>query len=154
MRSLLALLAVAVLLLASGCTEAPPSQQAATPAASPATTAPPVTPPAVPPTSPPAALPTTHALPTGTGSVSDNTITIVKNTFRPANITVKTGSTVRWVNADDHPHNIAFADKDFSASTYLLGASQSFSQRFDRPGTFDFVCLIHPQMKGAVTVEA
>ena len=77
-------------------------------------------------------LPTPVITPARTASVSDNTITIVKNTFNPANMTVKVSSTVRWVNTDDHPHNIEFTDKAFSTSTYLLGASQSFSQRFDQ----------------------
>jgi plastocyanin len=69
-------------------------------------------------------------------------------------MTVKAGSTVRWVNADDHPHRIAFADKAFTTSTFLLGASQSASQRFDRAGTFDYSCMIHPSMQGTITVEA
>jgi len=147
MRSLAALpiAALLLLLLATGCTESPPAATAVT------------TPPA---TTVTATVETTiqvwttHPTPPPTTSVSDNTITIVKNTFRPANMTVKAGSTVRWVNADDHPHNIAFANKDFSASTYLLGASQSFSQRFDRPGTYDYSCLIHPQMQGEIAVVA
>jgi plastocyanin len=79
---------------------------------------------------------------------------MVKNSFQPANMTVKVGSTVRWVNADDHPHRIEFADKGFSTSTFLLGASQSASQRFDRSGTYDYSCMIHPYMQGTVTVEA
>ena len=145
MRSLPVLLLVAVLLLFTcGCSESPPPQPAATP-----TTALPTSPPILS-TTPPATVIT----PSRTASVSDNTITIVKNEFRPANMTVKIGSTVRWVNQDDHPHRIEFADKSFQASTYLLGSSQSASQRFDHAGTYDFSCMIHPYMKGAVTVEA
>ena len=68
-------------------------------------------------------------------------------------MTVNAGSTVRWVNADDHPHNIEFTNKAFSTSTYLLGATQSFSQRFDHTGTYDYACLIHPSMQGTITVE-
>jgi plastocyanin len=90
--------------------------------------------------------------PERTVSVSDNTITIVKNAFSPANMTVKAGSTVRWVNGDDHPHRIEFVNKAFSTSAYLLGSSQSASQRFDKPGTYDYDCMIHPYMKGTITV--
>jgi plastocyanin len=68
-------------------------------------------------------------------------------------MTVKVGSTVRWVNADDHPHRIGFVDKAFSTSAYLLGASQSASQRFDRAGTYEYYCIIHPYMQGTITVE-
>jgi plastocyanin len=90
--------------------------------------------------------------PERTISVSDNTINIVKDTFTPPNVTVKAGSTVRWVNGDDHPHRIEFVNKAFSTSTYLLGSGQSASQKFDRPGTYDYDCMIHSFMKGTITV--
>jgi amicyanin len=90
--------------------------------------------------------------PTPSVSVSDNTIMISKNTFTPADMTVKAGSTVRWVNGDDHPHRIEFVNKVFSSSTYLLSSGQSASQKFDRPGTYDYDCMIHPFMKGTITV--
>jgi plastocyanin len=68
-------------------------------------------------------------------------------------MTVKINSTVRWVNADDRPHRLEFADKAFSTSSFLLGSSQSASQRFDRAGTYDFSCTIHPEMQGTIIVE-
>jgi plastocyanin len=135
---------VFLILLTCGCSESPPAQPTITVTSITATPSPVIT----------TTLPTTIITPTRTASVSDNTITIIKNTFKPANMTVKVGSTVRWVNADDHPHNIEFTDKTFSTSTYLLGASQSFSQRFDRAGTYDYSCMIHPEMKGIITVKA
>lgn len=145
MRSIPVLLLISLLvLLTAGCFESSPAQPAVTPTAAPPTPSQVVT----------ATLPATVVSPPRTASVSDNTITIEKNTFRPATMTVKAGSTVRWYNTDDHPHRIEFADKAFSASTFLLGSSQSFSQRFDRAGTFDYDCTIHPSMQGTITVEA
>ena len=99
--------------------------------------------------------PTTVLTPTRTASVSDNTIIIVKNTFNPANMTVKVGSTVRWSSKDDHPHNIEFTDKAFSKSTFILVPSEpTFSQIFLKPGTYNYACMIHPEMQGTITVEA
>ena len=145
MRSLPVLLTIALLFIFTcGCTGSPPVQPTVSQTVALATSSPVIT----------TTLPTPVFTPPSTASVSDNTINIVKNTFRPANITVKVGSTVRWVNADDHPHNIEFKDKAFSTSTYLLGASQSFSQRFDHAGTYDYACLIHPSMQGTITVGA
>ena len=145
MRSIPALLTLALLLLLTcGCTDSSPAQPAATPTS-------------VMPTPPPVlttTLPRTVVTSEQTASVSDNTIIMVKNAFKPANMTVKAGSTVRWVNADDHPHRIEFADKSFSTSTFLLGSSQSASQRFDHAGTYNYSCMIHPFMQGTVTVEA
>jgi plastocyanin len=135
---------VLLLILTCGCSESPPAQPTVSPTAVSTTPSTVIT-----------TIPTPVITPSRTPSVSDNTITMVKNTFKPAaNMTVKVGSTVRWVNADDHPHRIEFADKTFSTSAFLLGASQSFSQRFDRAGTFDYDCTIHPYMQGTITVEA
>ncbi len=141
--NMLPVLFICALALFSGCMEASPAQP------SPVPTAMATTPAAIPVITVPVPIQAATSMP----SVSDNTIIIFKNTFRPANITVKNDSTVRWVNNDNHPHNIEFINKEFSTSTYLLGASQSFSQRFDLPGQYDFACLIHPEMKGSVLVE-
>jgi plastocyanin len=145
MKPVPVLLTIALLLIITcGCSESPPAQPTGMPTSAPATSSPVIT------TTPP----NTIITPTRTTSVADNTILIVKNSFTPANMTVNVGSTVRWVNADDHPHRIEFMDKEFSASTYLLGSSQSASQRFFRAGTYDYACTIHPEMQGTITVEA
>jgi len=89
-------------------------------------------------------------VPVTTLSVSTSTVTIMDNAFMPAELTVKAGSQVRWVNGDDHPHRIQFVSKDFSP--FLVGSSQSFSQQFSRQGIFDYSCLIYPDMHGTVTV--
>ena len=145
MRSIPVLLTIALLLLLTcGCSESPPAQPTVTPTSAPLTPSPVIT-----------TIPSTTVItPSRTASVSDNTITIAKNTFNPSTMTVKVGSTVRWVNEDDHPHRIEFMDKAFSTSTYLLGASQSASQRFDRAGTYNYSCMIHPYMQGTIRVEA
>ena len=145
MRPVLLLLIIPLsFIFICGCSETPPAQPAVTPAVAPATPSPGL----------PITLPTPVVTPSRTASVSDNTIIIVKKTFTPANMTVKINSTVRWVNADDRPHRLEFADKAFSTSTYLLGTSQSASQRFDRAGTYDFSCTIQPEMQGTIIVEA
>ncbi len=134
---------VALLVLACGCTQEAPSEQPSTPVHTPTAKQ----------TSLPHTPLTTATIPVATLSVSETTIAISDNTFIPANITVKVGSTVRWVNEDDHVHRIEFANKMFSASTYLLGAGQSASSiPFNRPGTYDYDCLIHSFMHGTVTV--
>ncbi len=145
MKTIPAFLILIALLVSCGCMEPPPAPPASTPVPGTITT----TPAAV----PPATVPPVIVTPSRTASVSDNTIIIFKNTFQPANITVTAGSTVRWVNNDNHPHRIQFMNKEFSTSTYLLGATESFSQVFFRPGQYDFACMIHPEMQGSVLVE-
>ena len=85
-----------------------------------------------------------------TASVSANTIRIKNFAFNPANITVKVGSTVRWVNQDSVPHRIMFTDGTYSQ---VLAAMDSWSRKIDLAGTYDYVCTIHPDMHGTVSVE-
>jgi plastocyanin len=133
------LLAVTVvLLLVCGCTQSPTTVQPAATVSGTQQTAQQVT------------VTTIPALQT-TASVSDNTIRIKNSAFDPASITVKAGSTVRWVNQDSVPHKLQFTDTSFS--TQILGASQSESHMFVKPGVYDYICSIHPQMKGTVIVE-
>jgi len=94
---------------------------------------------------------TTTQIPQTTNSVSDNTVRINNFAFDPANITIKAGSIVRWVNGDTVPHRIQFDDKHFS--TILLGVSQSASQKFVEPGVYPYISLTHPEMHGTVIVE-
>ncbi|MCK9631480.1 MAG: plastocyanin/azurin family copper-binding protein [Methanoregula sp.] len=138
------LVLVTLCVLVGGCTSEVPSEQQSAPVPTPTLkqTAVSHTP-----------VPTATAIPVTTLKVSDNTIIIKNNAFTPsANMTVKVHSTVRWVNSDDHPHNIEFANKVFSTSHYLLGTSQSFSQQFDSPGIYDYDCLVYPTMRGTITV--
>jgi plastocyanin len=126
-----------VLAVACGCTQpASPVQPTATPTVNLQTTVLPVV--------------TTTSFPQITTSVT-YTVRINNFAFDPADITVKAGSTVRWVNGDDVPHRIQFDDEHFS--TLLLGSSQSGSQRFFEPGVYPYICLIHPEMQGTVRVE-
>lgn len=144
MRSIPVLLLIPLLLiLTCGCLESSPAQPMVTPTAASATPSQVVT----------TILPTTVVTPSRTTSVGDNTIIIEKNTFKPADITVKVNTTVRWVNADDRPHRIEFEDKAFSTSAYLLGSSQSASSLpFNRPGSYNYSCTIHPDMQGTIRV--
>jgi plastocyanin len=93
---------------------------------------------------------TTIPVPQTTSSVSDNTIRIKNFAFDPARMTMKVGSTARWVNLDSVPHRILFADGEDSA---VLAPSQSWSRKIDKAGTYDYSCTIHPAMQGTVVVE-
>jgi plastocyanin len=138
MKNGLILLAIIIILVGlCGCT------QTASPVKPPATVTTPVQ------TTQPLAA-TTIPVPQTTSSVSDNTIRIKNFAFDPARITMKVGSTARWVNQDSVPHRILFADGVDSA---VLAPSQSWSRKIDQAGTYDYACAIHPAMQGTVIVE-
>lgn len=69
--------------------------------------------------------------------------------FQPMSLTVKAGSTVTWTNMDEEPHTVASSLFRSSA----LDTKDSFSFKFEKTGTFTFVCTIHPQMVGTIVVE-
>jgi amicyanin len=77
-------------------------------------------------------------------------VTISNFKFDPATLTVPVGSTITWTNQDEEPHAIAAKDASFHSPGMDTHATYSFT--FATPGTFDYVCSIHPFMTGTVVV--
>jgi plastocyanin len=89
--------------------------------------------------------------------VGDNTIQMWNYGFHDANLTVKAGATVTWVNNDDAEHTVDAKDGSFSSGgtlkTINIKPGDSFSFKFDKVGTYDYFCKVHPFMKGTITVQ-
>jgi plastocyanin len=83
--------------------------------------------------------------------VSDSKVEIDNFAFSPARITVKAGTTVAWLNADDTPHTVASSSKLFKSK--VLDTDGSFSFTFATPGMYEYFCSLHPYMTGTVVVE-
>ena len=64
--------------------------------------------------------------------------------FMPQVITVAPGTTVTWVNNDDIPHTVVSTTDVFKSKA--LDTDDKFSFTFDKPGTYDYNCSIHPKM--------
>jgi plastocyanin len=71
--------------------------------------------------------------------------------FNPTPLTVKAGSTVTWTNMDDEPHTVVSDTGAFKSGG--MDTNESFSHKFDKPGTYHFTCSIHPRMVGTVVVQ-
>jgi plastocyanin len=71
--------------------------------------------------------------------------------FAPMTISIKAGSTVTWKNTDDEPHTVVSDTGLFRSGA--LDTNESFSFRFDKPGTYHYACSIHPRMVGTIVVE-
>ena len=89
----------------------------------------------------------------GAGAADEGTIQVSAKSFMftPASITVKAGTTVTWVNLDDEPHTIS-SDAGLFRSP-ALDTRERFSFKFEKAGTYHYLCTIHPRMLGTVTVE-
>ena len=80
-----------------------------------------------------------------------NEVVIDNFTFGPPELTVAAGTTVKWVNHDDIPHNVVNKDKAFRSKA--LDTDDSYSFTFATAGTFDYFCGLHPHMQGKIIVK-
>jgi YVTN family beta-propeller protein len=77
-------------------------------------------------------------------------ISIVNFAFSPGEMRIGAGERLTWSNNDGAPHAVAFKDNSTGTKSILPG--QTFSRLFDRAGTFDYFCSVHPYMTGRVVV--
>jgi plastocyanin len=78
------------------------------------------------------------------------TVKIDNFTFEPAQLTVKPGTTVTWINEDDIPHTVVATNKTFRSKA--LDTDDKFSFAFTTAGTYEYFCSLHPHMKATVIV--
>ena len=95
-----------------------------------------------------------HKHPTAKAQNKPPTRTVVIQNFRfkPANITIKRGTKVRWINKDSAAHTAtAINPRGFDSGR--LGKGQSYTHTFKSVGKKPYHCEIHPHMRGRITVK-
>jgi len=80
-------------------------------------------------------------------------ISIVNFRYVPDTLTVPAGTTVTWTNQDDMPHTVTSTVKPRVLDSEALDTDARFSYVFTEPGTYNYLCTIHPKMAGRVIVE-
>lgn len=78
-------------------------------------------------------------------------ISIIDRSFRPPSFVIATGGTIEWTNDDGEAHTVTSTDSAFDSG--ILNGGATFSQSFTEPGSFPYFCLIHPEMRGTITVS-
>lgn len=81
---------------------------------------------------------------------AEERVTIKNFSFNPQTLTVSKGTKVIWTNEDPVPHIVA-GQGDFKSN--IIPAGDTFSFIFNEAGTFNYVCGIHPSMKGSIIVK-
>ena len=74
--------------------------------------------------------------------------------YVPKEEKVKKGGTITWTNSDSVTHTVTKdggPGPEFDSGNMEVDAT--FEQKFDMPGTIDYVCTIHPSQTGTITVE-
>jgi plastocyanin len=82
---------------------------------------------------------------------ADKEVSIEGLAFVPDSILVVPGTTVRWTNNDNVTHTVT-SDPAGLFNSGPLQPGESFEYRFDAPGSYSYICTIHPSMTGAVIV--
>jgi plastocyanin len=71
--------------------------------------------------------------------------------FKPPQISVAPGGKVTWTNKGQAPHDAKFDDVELQTQTLKNGQSASLTMP-DKPGSYSYLCSIHPAKMRAVIV--
>ncbi|HYS16514.1 MAG TPA: cytochrome P460 family protein [Candidatus Binatia bacterium] len=82
---------------------------------------------------------------------SPNDVGISGFVFGPSKVTIGLGQYVTWTNTDDSPHQVTITQSQERSAVLLKG--QSHTQAFAVAGVYEYVCGLHPSMKGTVEVK-
>jgi len=89
-----------------------------------------------------------------TGSEAAGTVhkvTIDGFAFHPPSLTIKQGDTVEWHNTDPVPHTATAKAGGLDSGDIATNGTFRFTAT--RTGRFDYICTLHPTMKGALVVK-
>ena len=125
---------------------------------------------------PPKATPATPAVPgvskaipatPSTGAYNEVTIEMAKGSggntkcdikcYVPNKVNLKKGGTVTWVNKDTMAHTATSGTMktgpDGKFDTGLVNAGGKYTTKITEVGKYDYLCIVHPWMKGTIEVK-
>ena len=84
----------------------------------------------------------------------EDTVGQKNKTFSIAAATLKPGDTMKFINDDATPHNVLITGpKDELRNSGVQEPGEAATFQFDKPGTYQVECGIHPKMKMRVVVK-
>jgi plastocyanin len=98
----------------------------------------------------PAAVGVLAACATAASAEAPITIRIEHFAFVPAELTVKAGAKVAFVNHDEVAHSVIGTEGEFRSNA--LAKSESFVTTLAKPGVVAYFCGLHGDMRGKITV--
>ncbi|MFB7493219.1 cupredoxin family copper-binding protein [Streptomyces sp. NPDC056161] len=94
--------------------------------------------------------------PSNTGApaapVAGNAVAINNFAFSPATLKVKVGTKVTWTNQDTDAHTVTSSGSGGPLRSAALATHATYSYTFTKPGTYAYLCTIHPFMTATVEV--
>ncbi|MGH2534578.1 MAG: ScyD/ScyE family protein [Thermomicrobiales bacterium] len=96
---------------------------------------------------------TPEAAPAASPVAAVVTVRIVDFAFDPADLTVPVGTNVTWVNDGPTDHTaVAFDGGAKVWDSDILAAGDEYDFTFDQPGSYDYLCGLHPEMTAHIEV--
>lgn len=81
-----------------------------------------------------------------------DTVAIADFLFGPEKLEVPRNTYVSWTNTDDSPHQVTVTSANGLRTDVILTGQKAFL-KFETPGTYDYICGLHPNMKGKIEVK-
>ncbi|MGE5527236.1 MAG: plastocyanin/azurin family copper-binding protein [Methanosarcina sp.] len=95
--------------------------------------------------------------------VNPTIVTVNDFYFGPSAVTIRKGHTIKWVWSEfnTYPHDVhlkkgpkGLKNKSTYSTHTTAVTDATFKKKFERPGTYRYICTIHPtEMKLTVTVK-
>ncbi|WP_354643735.1 cupredoxin domain-containing protein [Kitasatospora camelliae] len=100
---------------------------------------------------------TTTASPTGPATTSlsagATSVTIKNFAFTPSTLNVAPGTLITVTNQDTAAHTLTAESRAFDTGILSPGQTAVITAPSQSGGSFPFLCTIHPQMKGTLTIR-
>jgi plastocyanin len=80
-----------------------------------------------------------------------HTVTVDAARFSPAELTVKVGDSIVWVNKDIVAHTATTVKPAFDSE--MIEPGKSWRHTVKRKGEFPYICSFHPLMKAVLRVK-
>jgi len=91
--------------------------------------------------------------PAAPAQAATHAVVIKQYAYSPATLTIAQGDTVTWTNEDSVQHDVMATAGPATFHSPMLSKGQSWSFRFTTAGSYSYVCSVHPDMVGSVTVR-
>ena len=79
-------------------------------------------------------------------------VVIRRLAFTPSARTVASGTRVTWSNQDGEAHTVTGDQGPERWDSGVLAGGNAYSRTFTVPGTYQYSCSIHPEMRGSIIV--
>jgi plastocyanin len=80
-------------------------------------------------------------------------VTIQGFAFKPKVLVINKGMKVKFLQEDTVTHDVKGTDANSFIHSPLLKKGQSYTVTFSTPGTYNYICTIHPYMQAKVIVQ-